>query len=209
MRLPTTSKISRRLGVPFGFKPERDASPKSAMVRRPYPPGEHGKSRRRSPSDYGGELAEKQKLRFTYGLTDRALRRYVSMAAGRDRALTRAQTLMGLLERRLDNVVYRLGLAPTRRMARTLASHGHFLVNDRPSRLPGMLLRPGDRIALKKSSRDKLPFHGLEVSLKRKEPPAWLTLDTEVGGGSVLRLPSEEEAAVSYNLSKVITYYSR
>lgn len=209
MKLIMPSRVSRRLGERFFFKAERDASPKSAMARRPYPPGMHAKTRRRrGPSEYGAELAEKQKVRFAYGLADGALKRYVRATAGA-KAKTRTQLLTETLERRLDNVVYRLGLAPSRRIARHLVAYGHLLVNGRPARSPGMLLRPGDRVSVRESSRAKLPFHGLDVRLKRIEPPGWLRLDPEALAGSVKGLPSEGDAALTYNLVKVIGYYSR
>lgn len=210
MKLIMPSRVSRRLGERFFFKAERDASPKSAMIRRPYPPGMHAKTRRRrrALSEYGAELAEKQKVRFAYGLADRMLKRYVRTAAGA-KVKTRTQVLTETLERRLDNVVYRLGLAPSRRIARHLTSYGHFLVNGRQVRSPAILLRPGDRVAVRASSRSKLPFQGLEVRLKRAEPPAWLARDVEALAGSVKRLPAEQDAAITYNLGKVIGYYSR
>lgn len=208
MRLPTSSKISRRLGEQFFFKPERDLSPKSAMVRRPYPPGEHSKARRRASSDFKADLVAKQKVRFLYGLTDRMLKTYVRQA-GRKRGKGAGQVLGEILERRLDTVVFRLGMAASRRAARHLITYGHIAVNDRPVKRPAILLRPGDRVAVRDSSRSLLPFEGLEFRLKKHQPPPWLALDPVKLSGSLVRLPAEGDQFAGQHLGKVIGYYSR
>ncbi|MEK7465123.1 MAG: 30S ribosomal protein S4 [Patescibacteria group bacterium] len=202
------SRISRRLGEKFFFKAERDSSPKSAMVRRPYPPGMHGKRRRRSASEFGAELAEKQKIRYLYGLSDAALARVIREAS-RVRGRTKTQALVELLERRLDNVVFRLGLAPSRRIARHLVSYGHITVHGRRVRSPGLLVRPGDQIGIRPESRGGGLFEGLASRLKKHEPPAWLLLRHAEEAGEVKRLPQEADELLTYNLSKVIEYYSR
>src|SRR3989338_2658122 len=148
MKLYSTSRIGRRLGERFFFKAERDTTQKSAMMRRPYPPGMHGKRSRRTSSEFAMELKEKQKLRYRFGLSDTALRRCV-LAEGRVTGMTRHEALVSLLERRFDNVAYRLGLAPSRRIARQLISHGHLTVNDRPARIPSRLIKTGDRNAIR------------------------------------------------------------
>lgn len=208
MKLYATSRIGRRLGERFFFKPERDSSPKSAMVRRPYPPGMHGKRRRRGISEFGAELQEKQKVRHLYGITDTMLKRRVRASKG-VRGKTRTQSLLEMLERRLDNVVYRTGLAPSRRMARHLVSYGHFSLNGKPVRSPSRLVRPGERIAVRDASRDKPPFSGLAVRLKQHSAPAWLKVEPEELAGTMARLPAEEDQLLSQNLSRVIEYYSR
>src|ERR1051326_5017597 len=123
MKVRSTSRIARRLGERFIFKAERDTTPKSAMARRPYPPGMHGKRRSRGLSEFGTELAEKQKVRFQYGMTDKALKRAV-FDASKVAAKSKTTALFELLEQRLDNVVLRLGLAPSRRVAHHLISYG-------------------------------------------------------------------------------------
>lgn len=211
MKLIMPSRVSRRLNERFFFKVERDMTPKSAMARRPYPPGAHGKSRRRrAASEFGVELTEKQKVRYAYGISNAALKRTVARAtriAGRSK--TKTQAMFELLERRLDNAVYRLGLAPSRRIARQVVGHGHIIVNERRVQAASRLVRPGDRIAIRSSSRANPTFEGLAIRLKKHQPPAWLSVDPEAVSGSVARLPTEADSPSSYNLSKVIEFYSR
>lgn len=208
MKLYSTSRVSRRLGEKLFLKAERDTTPKSSMVRRPYPPGMHGKSKRRGLSDFGNELKEKQKIRYLYGLSDDALERYVK-AAGRRSQKTKTQLLLELLERRLDNVVYRIGLAPSRRIARQIVSHGHILVNQKRATTASRLLRPGDRITVREASRKLQLFEGLPVRLKKFQTPEWLSLSPEDFTGEVKRLPSEDDGLITQNLSTVVEYYSR
>ncbi|MDP3727273.1 MAG: 30S ribosomal protein S4 [bacterium] len=211
MKLIMPSRISRRLGERFFFKAERDASPKSASVRRPYPPGMHGKKRRRrGGSEFGVELAEKQKVRYLYGLSDSGLRASVREAtriAGR--ATTKTTALLGELERRLDNIVYRLGFVPSRRIARQVVSHGHILMNERRASIASRPVRPGDRIRVKESSLAQPMFDGLAIRLKKQQLPEWLSVDPERAEGTMVRLPLESDNLISQNLSKVLEFYSR
>ncbi len=208
MKLYTPSRISRRLGEKFFFKAERDMTAKSAMVRRPYPPGVHGKRGSRASSEFGTELKEKQKVRYLYGISDKVLKKYVGKAA-QARSGTKTEALYKSLERRLDNAVFRLGLAPSRRISRQMVSHGHLEVNGRPVRTPSIGLRPGDQVAVRQASRGKMIFEGLALKLKKHQPPSWLSLDVEAMSGAVQSLPSLEEDNSFQNLSKVIEYYSR
>lgn len=209
MKLYAPSRISRRLGENLFFKAERDASPKSAYLRRPSPPGMHTRSRRRrSTSEFAAELIEKQKLRHRYGLSDTALKGYARQAS-RAVGKTKTQALAEILERRLDNVVYRLGLAPSRRIARQLVSHGHIQLNERRVRTASHRVRPGDRISVREPSRSTALFEGLAIRLKKYQPPEWLAVMPEEFRGEVRRLPADEDNAVTQNLSKVIEYYSR
>lgn len=211
MKLIMPSRVSRRLGERFFFKAERDAGPKSATIRRPYVPGMHGKKRRRrNASEFGIELAEKQKVRYFYGLSNSALKIYASEAtrmAGKGKTKTAA--LLELLERRLDSVVYRLGFTPSRRIARQVVGHGHIFVNGRRATIASRRARLGDRISIREASRSKAPFEGLTIRLKKYQPPEWLRVDPEAAEGSVVRLPLESDNLISYNLSKVIEFYSR
>lgn len=210
MKLIAPSRISRRLGERFFFKAERDATAKSASVRRPYPPGMHSKRRRRTSSEFGIELAEKQKLRYSYGLSDGAMKSVVARAIRRaGKQKTRTAALIELLELRLDNAVWRMGLASSRRIARQLVSHGHILVNGRRVTASSMLLKPGDTVSIRAASRSNPVFDGLEIKMKKYQPPEWVRLDPEAASGTVARLPREEDALTSYNLPKVIEYYSR
>ncbi len=206
MKLITPSRISRRLGGRFFFKAERDATPKSAEVRRPYPPGAQGKKSRRGSSEFGAELAEKQKIRYLYGLSDSALKRYVRMS---QRTKAKTQVLSELLERRLDNVVFRLGLALSRRIARQVVSHGHIAVNGRTVRIASSLVASGDRISVREASRGLALFSGLPLRLKKHQAPDWLLITSTDGSGEVKRMPREEDNPTPHNVSKVIEYYSR
>ncbi len=210
MKLYSTSRIQRRLGERLFLKAERDATQKSAMIRRPYPPGMHGKKRRRTGSEFSLELAEKQKVRYLYGITNTALGSYVREAtrmAGRNKTKTAA--LLGLLECRLDNVVHRLGLAASRRIARQMVGHGHILVNGRRATIPSRALRPGDRMQIREASKGMPLFAGLAIRLKKYQPPEWLSVGAESQEGEVMRLPVESDNLISYNLPKVIEFYSR
>lgn len=179
------------------------------MVRRPYPPGAHGKrARRGGASEFGAELHEKQKVRFLYGISDRVLKGYVAQAA-RAAHKTKTQALTELLERRLDSVVFRLGLAQSRRIAQHLVSYGHILVNGKSVKTRSILLKAGDRVSVRETSRSLPPFEGLTNRLKKYQTPEWLEVRPDESMGSLMRLPNENDQVISQNLSKVIEYYSR
>lgn len=208
MKLYTPSRITRRLGEKLFLKAERDSSPKSSFARRPYPPGMHTKTRGRGRSDFGNELAEKQKVKYLYGLSDDALKKYVARAS-RARNKVKTQSLLELLERRLDNVVFRIGLAPSRRIARQIVSHGHITVNGKRATASSRLLRIGDHVAVRESSRGLPLFDGLEARLKKSQPLAWLAVSPDELGGGIVRFPAEEDNLILQNLSTVAEYYSR
>lgn len=208
MKLYSTSRIQRRLGERLFLKAERDASPKSAMARRPYPPGLHGSRRGRGLSEFGLALREKQKMRFIYGISNAQLKRYAASRA-RSRKTSRTQALMELVERRLDSIVFRMGLAPSRRVARQMVSHGHFLLNGRRVRSPSCILRPGDRVSIREASRDHPVFAGLAVRLKKHQPPEWLEVSAEKMEGRMTKPPAAMDAQASLDIGKVIQFYSR
>ncbi|VCU54432.1 30S ribosomal protein S4 [Thermus thermophilus] len=189
------------------LKGERCYSPKCAMERRPYPPGQHGQKRARRPSDYAVRLREKQKLRRIYGISERQFRNLFEEAS-RKKGVT-GSVFLGLLESRLDNVVYRLGFAVSRRQARQLVRHGHITVNGRRVDLPSYRVRPGDEIAVAEKSRNlELIRQNLEAMKGRKVGP-WLSLDVEGMKGKFLRLPDREDLALPVNEQLVIEFYSR
>lgn len=195
------SKISRRYGVPlFG--------PSKALERKNYPPGMHGpKGARRKLSDYATALAEKQKLRFQYGLMERQFRRYFETAL-RKRGVT-GETLLQMLETRLDNVVYRLGFANSRSAARQLVSHGHVLVNNRKVNVSSYNLRSGDLVTVKdRPSSRRLATRNLELT-QIHTVPDWLVLDKDQFQGKVVRIPSRDEIAPIVNEQLVVELYSR
>jgi small subunit ribosomal protein S4 len=195
------SKISRRYGVAlFG--------PSKALERKNYPPGMHGpKGSRRKRSDYSAALAEKQKLRFQYGLMERQFRRYFESAL-RKRGVT-GETLLQMLETRLDNVVYRLGFANSRNAARQMVSHGHVTVNNRKVNISSFNLRSGDIIVVKdRPASRRLAIRNLELT-QIQPVPDWLVVDKDQFQGKVMRIPSREEIAPIVNEQLVVELYSR
>ena len=195
------TKISRRFGVPiFG--------PAKAMERKNYPPGMHGpKGSRRKQSDYSIALAEKQKLRYQYGLLERQFRRYFQTALNR-RGVT-GETLLQLLETRLDNVVYRLGFANSRAAARQMVSHGHVFVKGRKVNVSSYTCRPGDEITIKdKPGSRRLAARNIELT-QIAPIPDWVTVDKEGFSGKVVRIPTRDEIAPIVNEQLIVELYSR
>jgi small subunit ribosomal protein S4 len=195
------SRISRRYGVAlFG--------PSKALERKNYPPGMHGpKGSRRKRSDYSTALAEKQKLRFQYGLMERQFRRYFESAL-RKRGVT-GETLLQMLETRLDNVIYRLGFANSRNAARQMVSHGHVMVNNRKVNVSSFNLRSGDVIVVKdRPASRRLATRNLELT-QIQPVPDWLVVDKDQFQGKVMRIPSREEIAPIVNEQLVVELYSR
>lgn len=195
------AKISRRFGVPiFG--------PSKALERKNYGPGMHGpKGSRRKQSDYALALGEKQKLRYQYGLLERQFRRYFQIALTR-RGVT-GETLLQLLETRLDNVVFRLGLANSRSAARQMVAHGHVSVNGRKVDIASFNVRAGDTVTIKdKPGSRRLASKYLELT-QIAPVPDWLSLNKDQFSGQVARIPSREEIAPIVNEQLVVELYSR
>jgi small subunit ribosomal protein S4 len=182
---------------------------KCAFEKRPYAPGVHGPQARwqRKESDYKVQLREKQKARRIYGVMERQFRRYLKLAQ-RSPGLTGANLVI-LLERRLDNVVFRLGFADSRAQARQLVRHGHFNVNGRRTDIPSFLCRPGDEIRVRPLSAAKTYFKDRADLLGERPVPAWLDLNVPQMGGSVLNAPTREEIDTSLNDQLIVGYYSR
>jgi small subunit ribosomal protein S4 len=202
-------KLCRREGEKLFLKGERCYSPKCAMERRAYVPGQHGQSRRfrRRQTEYAVQLREKQKARRVYGVLERQFRRYFR-EAGRRSGLT-GENLVIILETRLDNVVYRLGFADSRAQARQLVQHGHFDINGRRTDIPSYLVELGDVLSAHPSSRRRPYFRGIRESLHDVVPPDWLSLDPEAMEARVLALPSREMLQVPFNEQLIVEYYSR
>jgi len=204
-------KICRRLGVKLFLKGERCLTQKCPMVKRSYPPGQKKKRRVRALSEYGKELREKQKLKKWYNLEERQFRKYVREvleSRGKERKDVLA-LLIKTLESRLDNVIFRLGIAASRSQARQLISHGHFLVNTKKVKSPGYLVKKGDKIRILPSSHKKVIFQNLHTSLKKKELPSWISLDIEKIEGKIIGSPSLEEAIPPAEVSLIFENYSR
>jgi small subunit ribosomal protein S4 len=202
-------KLCRREGEKLFLKGERCLSPKCALERRPYPPGLHGRQAQfqRKVSDYGLQLRAKQKARRVYGIMERQFRRYFREAERR-RGLTGTNLLI-LLETRLDNVVYRLGLALSRPQARQLVRHGHFEVNGRRVNIPSYLVQPGDVVAVRRNSQDMIGFRDIALDLEHRSVPEWLSRDDETLSGRVMALPTREDIDVTINEQLIVEYYSR
>lgn len=194
------SKVSRRFSMPvFG--------PSKALDRKAYPPGQHGQRGRRKLSEYALALAEKQKLRFIYGIMERQFRRYFRDAISR-RGVT-GDILMQLLETRLDNVVFRMGLATSRRMARQMVNHGHILVNGRRVSIASFGVREGQVIEVADKARARqMATRSLEAS-KLSPVPDWLTVDAAAFKGTVARIPARDDMQPVVNEQLVVELYSR
>jgi small subunit ribosomal protein S4 len=188
------------------LKGERCFTPKCAVERRPTPPGDQSQ-RRRKVSEYGEHLKEKQKVRNIYGVLERQFRKHFQEA--KRQAGATGENLLKLLESRLDNVVYRLGLADSRNQARQLVNHGHIQVNGRRTDIPSALVRQGDVIAVAPRSRQKEYFKIVAETLEKKDVPRWIELDPAQLSGRVLGPPSREDIAMNVNEQLVVEYYSR
>jgi len=180
------------------------------MVKRPYPPGKKGKRRPVPLSEYGKELREKQKLKNWYNLEERQFKNYVKkILAKKKRTEDPTALLIKILETRLDNVIFRLGWASSRRQARQLASYGHFLVNGKSIDTPSYQAKSGDIISIKPQKMKKAVFQNLKTSLKKHKTPNWLELNIEKLEGKVIGEPSLEESAPPVEISAIFEYYSR
>ncbi len=188
-------------------------SPKCSVERRTYPPGQHGKDtqfRRGRSSDYSTQLREKQKARRIYGILERQFRRYFYEAQRRP-GLT-GSNLLSLLETRLDNVIYRLGLADSRPHARQLVAHGHFDVNGLRTNISSYAVRPGDTITVHGGSRNLRYFREIRAYMDdRPKPPEWLTIDVDGNGltAQVSRLPERRDIELPLQEQLIVEYYSR
>lgn len=203
-------KICRRLGVKLFLKGEKCLSPKCPMVRKSYPPGKKGKKRVRALSEYGKELREKQKLKNWYNLAERQFKNYVKEVLEKRGGIEDTATLLiRKLEKRLDNVVFRLGFTASRVQARQMIVHGHFLVNGKVVNIPSYLVKKGDKITIKSASRKKIIFQNLPTLLKKHKSPAWLELSLENLEGKIISEPSLEEAAPPAEISAIFEHYSR
>lgn len=207
LRLKAKCKICRRYGEKMFMKGERDLGPKCAHIRRGTRPGMHGKARRRRESEFGQQLAEKQKVRFSYGISNAALRKVFTEALARPEKTSEA--LGQMLERRLDNAAFRAGFAVSRSVARQAVSHGHILVNQRRVTIPSYRVRRGDIIAIKPQSLGTGVFADLENRWRKHNPPQWLEPDRESHSVKVKDLPREDEVRSGRDLRLVIEYYSK
>jgi small subunit ribosomal protein S4 len=202
-------KLCRREGMRLFLKGERCFSPKCSVEKRSYPAGMHGPQRqfRRKASDYSLQLREKQKARRFYGVFEKQFRRYFA-AAERHKGLTGTNLLIAL-ETRLDNVVYRLGMAESRPQARQLVRHGHIEVNGKRTDIPSFAVSPGDLITVVSTSRQNGYFLALKEHLAGRNVPAWLFLDVDNMAGRVMNVPAREDVDLQLEEQLIVEYYSR
>lgn len=198
-------KKCRREGEKLFLKGERCFSVKCAMIKKAYAPGQHGQARRMGLSEYGTQLREKQKIKRTYGLLEKQFRKYYDMAS-RMQGNT-GNLLSSLLERRLDNAVYRFGFASSRNQARQLVNHGYFMVNGKRMDIASYLLKEGDVVSVKKGKEGY--FKNLENTLKSSQTPSWLTLDYQKLQGKIVALPAMNEVDINADIHLVIEFYSK
>jgi small subunit ribosomal protein S4 len=204
-------KLCRREGEKLFLKGTRCLSPKCPFERkRGYPPGQHGwvaRFRRRRQSDYAYQLREKQKAKRIYGMLERQMRRFYTEAERRSGVT--GENLLSLLERRLDNVVYRMGFADSRAQARQLVAHGHFWVNGNRLKAPSYLVRPEDEISVRESSRRNKYFKTRAEALDDGAVVDWLSLDSSAMAGRMLREPSRDDIDTTLDEQLIVEYYSR
>ena len=195
------ARICRRLEFPV-FESEKFSS-----IRKNYPPGQHGQSRRRKLSNYGVQLREKQRIKYLYGVLEKQFRNYFKKALNGDGAT--GDNLLISLESRLDNTVYRLGLANTRSAARQLVSHKHFLVNNKVVNIPSYSLTEGDIIEVRSKSKKNDIFLNSMRRIKNDNPMPWLTLDKSKLRGVFDKAPTREEISEPLNEQLVVELYSK
>ena len=200
-------RLCRREGMKLFLKGERCYTEKCAIEKRNLPPGQHGKLRKAKVVGYGLQLREKQKVKRIYGVLENQFRRYFEMA-DRTRGIT-GETLLQLLERRLDNVLYRLGLATSRAQARQLARHGHFTVNGRKVDIPSYQVKPGDVVGVRASSAENPAIqHALE-EVKGRGVPEWLSFDPATMSGRIASLPTREQINLPVQEQLIVELYSK
>ena len=200
-------RLCRREGMKLFLKGERCYTEKCAIEKRNLPPGQHGKLRKAKVVGYGLQLREKQKVKRIYGVLENQFRRYFEMA-DRTRGIT-GETLLQLLERRLDNVLYRLGLATSRAQARQLARHGHFTVNGRKVDIPSYQVKAGDVIGVRATSAQNPAIqHALE-EVKGRGVPEWLSFDPTTMSGRIASLPTREQINLPVQEQLIVELYSK
>ncbi len=199
-------KIERRFGVSLNLKGERRLAGKSALEKRPYGPGQHGQ-RRKKVSEYGLQLNEKQKAKFMYGVSEKQMRALFKEAKRRDG--NTGYNLVTLLEQRLDNVVYRMCFATTRRLARQLTNHGHVLVDGKRVDIPSYRVKPGQKVEIReKSKANAQVVRAIELTNQTGLAP-WVDIDAEKVFGIFTRLPEREEVVIPVEERLIVELYSK
>ena len=200
-------KLCRREGMKLFLKGSKCQTNKCPMETRAYAPGQHGRTRRFKQSEYGMQLREKQKVKRIYGVLERQFRRYFDMAS-RQKGVT-GENLLQILERRLDNVVYRLGFAPSRRAARQLVRHRHFMVNGQVVDIPSYLVKPGDQVQVRPKSRSLEVIHASMRRVREGRLVPWLELDKANMVGIFREIPSRPDIPINVNEQLIVELYSK
>ena len=200
-------RLCRRERQKLFLKGTKCFTEKCPVERRGFPPGQHGQSRRTKISEYGVQLREKQKVRRTYGLMERQFRNYFARA--RKQTGRTGETLVKLLESRFDNVIYRMGLAPSRKAARQLITHGHFMVNNRNVNVPSYLLRAGDIVQVRETSKKLDIIHSSMKRVKDTTMLPWLSLDKAAMSGTFLNVPERADIPLNADEQLIVELYSK
>jgi len=203
----SSCRLCRREGLKLFLKGDRCYSEKCSFERREYVPGDHGQLHKKQRSDYGVQLREKQKLKRMYGLLEKQFRGYFEKA-DKQKGIT-GENLLLLLERRMDNMVFRMGFANSRIEARQLISHNHFLINGKPVNIPSYLLKAGDGITVKEGSRKVAKILSAIETVARRGVPHWLELDKDNFKASVKMLPVREDLTMPVQEQLVVELYSK
>ena len=199
-------KLCRREGMKLFLKGDRCTSGKCAFEHRSTAPGQHGAARKKV-EEYGRQLREKQKTRRYYGVLEKQFIRYYEMAELKE-GMT-GENLLIILERRLDNVVYRMGMAKSRKEARQLVLHGHFTLNGKKANIPSMLVKAGDVISVKETSRDSVKIKELAEALEGQIKPKWLEVDSANLTAKVVNLPAREDIDFPFEEQLIVELYSK
>ncbi len=205
--LGAVCKFCRREGTKLFLKGERCFTEKCAIDRRNYPPGQHGQASHRKMLEYGQQLREKQKARRTYGVLERQFRRYYEVAAHTPGVT--GENLLRLLECRLDNIVYRLGFAPSRSAARQLVRHRHIVVNSRTVTIPSYQVKPGDTVSVAEKSKDMAMVHESLRRLGRTREMTWLDVDKAALSGRMIEQPSRQDIQIPLEERLIVELYSK
>ncbi len=205
--IEASCRLCRRERQKLFLKGTKCFTEKCPVERRAYPPGQHGQTRRQKISEYGVQLREKQKIRRMYGLMEEQFRNYFEKAL-RQTGRT-GETLVKMLERRLDNVVYRLGFAPSRKAARQLVVHGHLMVNNNVVNVPSYLMRAGDVVQVREKSKRLDVIHASMKRMKDSAMLPWLSLDKAAMSGIFLNVPERADVPLNANEQLIVELYSK
>ena len=203
----SSCRLCRREGQKLFLKGERCYSSKCAIEKRNYAPGQHGQNRRSKQSDYGLQLREKQKAKRYYGILEKQFKNYFIKADKKEGQT--GENLLTLIERRLDNVVYRMGMAESRREARQLVLHGHFTVNGKRVDIPSYIVNLNDVVAVKESSRKSEKIKSLVENISGRVIPGWLSVDKENAVATVAALPKREDIDFPFEEHLIVELYSK